>query len=97
MNALTRRLNTLAILGLATIATHAQDDPLVTTATAIQNEFLTLAPYLVAIGIIIGGLSIMFGHSEGWSRLGKVIIGGCLIMGAVALVTKLVGTGGGAH
>jgi|GEM_PF-6930877 type IV secretory pathway VirB2 component (pilin) len=90
-----RRLNRNALamafaLGMASLATHAQSDPLQTTAQKVINEFNTLAPYIVTIGIIVGGAAIMFGHSEGWSRLGKVIIGGSIIIGAAALVNVLV-------
>ena len=77
-------------LGLATIAAQAQQDPLQTTAQKVIQEFNTLAPYIVTIGIILGGLAIMFGHSEGWSRLGKVIIGASIIIGAAALVNVLI-------
>jgi type IV secretory pathway VirB2 component (pilin) len=76
--------------GLVTVAASAQSDPLQTTAQKVINEFNTLAPYIVTIGIIVGGAAIMFGHSEGWSRLGKVIIGGSIIIGAAALVNVLV-------
>ena len=77
-------------LGLATVAAQAQQDPLQTTAQKVIQEFNTLAPYIVTIGIILGGLAIMFGHSEGWSRLGKVIIGASIIIGAAALVNVLI-------
>ena len=86
-----RRIITAAYsLGLATIAAQAQQDPLQTTAQKVIDEFNTLAPYIVTIGIILGGLAIMFGHSEGWSRLGKVIIGASIIIGAAALVNVLI-------
>jgi type IV secretory pathway VirB2 component (pilin) len=77
-------------LGLATVAAQAQQDPLQTTAQKVIDEFNTLAPYIVTIGIILGGLAIMFGHSEGWSRLGKVIIGASIIIGAAALINVLI-------
>ncbi|MGA9753259.1 MAG: TrbC/VirB2 family protein [Acidobacteriota bacterium] len=77
-------------LSLATLAAQAQSDPLSTTAQKVISEFNTLAPYIVTIGIIIGGAAIMFGHSDGWNRLGKVIIGGSIIIGAAALVNVLV-------
>jgi type IV secretory pathway VirB2 component (pilin) len=76
--------------GLASVAAYAQQDPLQTTAQKVVDEFNTLAPYIVTIGIIVGGLAIMFGHSEGWSRLGKVIIGASIIIGAAALVNVLI-------
>jgi len=86
-----RRMLTAAYsLGLATVAAQAQQDPLQTTAQKVIDEFNTLAPYIVTIGIILGGLAIMFGHSEGWSRLGKVIIGASIIIGAAALVNVLI-------
>ena len=86
-----RRMLTAAYsLGLATIAAQAQQDPLQTTAQKVIDEFNTLAPYIVTIGIILGGLAIMFGHSEGWSRLGKVIIGASIVIGAAALVNVLI-------
>ena len=90
MNRCRRMLATAYSLGLATIATQAQQDPLQTTAQKVIDEFNTLAPYIVTIGIILGGLAIMFGHSEGWSRLGKVIIGASIIIGAAALVNVLI-------
>ena len=77
-------------LGLASIAAQAQQDPLQTTAQKVIDEFNALAPYIVTIGIILGGLAIMFGHSEGWSRLGKVIIGASIVIGAAALVNVLI-------
>lgn len=77
-------------LGLASIAAQAQQDPLQTTAQKVIDEFNTLAPYIVTIGIILGGLAIMFGHSEGWSRLGKVIIGASIVIGAAALINVLI-------
>ena len=76
--------------GLASIAASAQQDPLQTTAQKVIDEFNTLAPYIVTIGIIIGGLAIMFGHSEGWNRLGKVIIGASIVIGAAALINVLI-------
>ena len=86
-----RRMLTAAYsLGLATVAAQAQQEPLQTTAQKVIDEFNTLAPYIVTIGIILGGLAIMFGHSEGWSRLGKVIIGASIIIGAAALVNVLI-------
>ncbi len=90
-----RRLNrgslaTAFALGMASLAAQAQSDPLQTTAQKVIDEFNTLAPYIVTIGIILGGLAIMFGHSEGWSRLGKVIIGASIVIGAAALVNVLV-------
>ncbi len=60
-----RTLASAFTLGLATVATQAQQDPLQTTAQKVIDEFNTLAPYIVTIGIILGGLAIMFGHSEG--------------------------------
>ena len=83
-------LFTAYALGIATIAEHAQGDPLSTTAQKVIQEFNTLAPYIVTIGLIFGGLAIMFGHSEGWSRIGKVIIGASIIIGAAALVNVLI-------
>ena len=77
-------------LGCATLAARAQQDPLQTTAQKVIQEFNTLAPYIVTIGIILGGLAIMFGHSEGWSRLGKGIIGASIVVGAAALVNVLI-------
>ena len=85
-----RTLTSAFTLSLATVAAQAQSDPLSTTAQKVISEFNTLAPYIVTIGIIIGGAAIMFGHSDGWSRLGKVIIGGSIIIGAAALVNVLV-------
>ena len=85
-----RTLTAISILGLATVATQAQQDPLATTAQKVISEFNTLAPYIVTIGIILGGLAIMFGHSEGWSRLGKVIIGASIVIGAAALINVLI-------
>ena len=76
-------------LCLTTIAAQAQQDPLQTVAQKVIQEFNTLAPYIVTIGIILGGMAIMFGHSEGWSRLGKVIIGASIVIGAAALVQLL--------
>ena len=87
----TRRIFTsIYTLGFATVAAQAQQDPLQTTAQKVIDEFNTLAPYIVTIGIILGGLTIMFGHSEGWSRLGKVIIGASIIVGAAALIPVLI-------
>ena len=77
-------------LGTASLAAHAQSDPLQTTAQKVIDEFNALAPYIVTIGIILGGLAIMFGHSEGWSRLGRVIIGASIVIGAAALINVLV-------
>jgi type IV secretory pathway VirB2 component (pilin) len=85
-----RKLNAAATLGLITIAASAQGDPLQTTAQKVLDELNSLAPILVTIGIIIGGLAIMFGHSEGWSRLGKIIIGASIIFGAAALINSLI-------
>jgi type IV secretory pathway VirB2 component (pilin) len=85
-----RVLSTSLLLGSATLATSAQQDPLATTAQKVISEFNTLAPYIVTIGIILGGLAIMFGHSEGWSRLGKVIIGASIVIGAAALINVLI-------
>ena len=85
-----RTLATAFVLGTASLAAQAQSDPLQTTAQKVIDEFNTLAPYIVTIGIILGGLAIMFGHSEGWSRLGKVIIGASIVIGAAALVNVLV-------
>ena len=85
-----RTLATAFVLGMASLAAQAQSDPLQTTAQKVIDEFNTLAPYIVTIGIILGGLAIMFGHSEGWSRLGKVIIGASIVIGAAALVNVLV-------
>ena len=83
------RINTLAVLGLSTIAAHAQTgDPLQTTAQKVLDEFNTLAPILVTLGIIIGGLAIMFGQNDGWSKIGKVLIGGCIILAASWVVTN---------
>jgi type IV secretory pathway VirB2 component (pilin) len=79
-----------SIVGLAALPTYAQGDPLSTTAQKVIQEFNTLAPYIVTIGLIFGGLAIMFGHSEGWSRIGKVIIGASIIIGAAALVNVLI-------
>jgi len=83
-------LLTAYALGLVTTGAHAQGDPLSTTAQKVIQEFNTLAPYIVTIGLIFGGLAIMFGHSEGWSRIGKVIIGASIIIGAAALVNVLI-------
>jgi type IV secretory pathway VirB2 component (pilin) len=80
--------------GLVTVGANAQSDPLLTTANKVKTELLTLAPIIVTIGIIIGGLAIMFGHNEGWSRFGKIIIGATIIFGAVALINLLIGTVG---
>lgn len=80
----------LGIASLAPLAAQAQQDPLQTTAQKVIDEFNTLAPYIVTIGIILGGLAIMFGHSEGWSRLGKVIIGASIVIGAAALINVLI-------
>ncbi len=88
--ALTRKLNTLATLGLITLATNAQGDPLQTTAQKVLDELNALAPIIVTIGIIIGGLAIMFGHSEAWSRLGKIVIGASIIFGAAALINNVI-------
>jgi type IV secretory pathway VirB2 component (pilin) len=77
-------------LAAASIAAQAQTDPLQTTAQKVISEFNALAPYIVTIGIILGGLAIMFGHSEGWSRLGKVIIGASIVIGAAALINVLI-------
>jgi type IV secretory pathway VirB2 component (pilin) len=86
-----RKLNAAATLGLITIAASAQQsDPLQTTAQKVLDELNALAPIVVTIGIIIGGLAIMFGHSEGWSRLGKIIIGASIIFGAAALINNLI-------
>ncbi len=85
-----RIFTSLYALGMETVATHAQQDPLQTTAQKVIDEFNTLAPYIVTIGIILGGLAIMFGHSEGWSRLGKVIIGASIVIGAAALINVLI-------
>jgi type IV secretory pathway VirB2 component (pilin) len=85
-----RIFTSLYALGMTTLATQAQQDPLQTTAQKVIDEFNTLAPYIVTIGIILGGLAIMFGHSEGWSRLGKVIIGASIIIGAAALINVLI-------
>ena len=85
-----RIFTSLYVLGMTTLATQAQQDPLQTTAQKVIDEFNTLAPYIVTIGIILGGLAIMFGHSEGWSRLGKVIIGASIIVGAAALIPVLI-------
>ena len=85
-----RTLSTTFILGIGSLATQAQQDPLQTTAQKVINEFNTLAPYIVTIGIILGGLAIMFGHSEGWSRLGKVVIGASIVIGAAALINVLI-------
>ena len=86
-----KRILTAGItLGLASIAAQAQQDPLQTTAQKVIDEFNALAPYIVTIGIILGGLAIMFGHSEGWSRLGKVIIGASIVIGAAALINVLI-------
>ena len=85
-----RIFTSIYTLGLATVAAQAQQDPLQTTAQKVIDEFNTLAPYIVTIGIILGGLAIMFGHSEGWSRLGKVIIGASIIVGAAALIPVLI-------
>ncbi|MGC8724779.1 MAG: TrbC/VirB2 family protein [Acidobacteriota bacterium] len=91
MHRLNRRsLATAFALGMVSLAAQAQSDPLQTTAQKVIDEFNTLAPYIVTIGIILGGLAIMFGHSEGWSRLGKVIIGASIVIGAAALVNVLV-------
>ena len=79
-----------SLLGITSLATFAQQDPLQTTAQKVIDEFNTLAPYIVTIGIILGGLAIMFGHSEGWSRLGKVIIGASIVIGAAALINVLI-------
>ena len=79
-----------AVLALAAIPARAQGDPLSTTAQKVIQEFNTLAPYIVTIGLIFGGLAIMFGHSEGWSRIGKVIIGASIVIGAAALVNVLI-------
>jgi len=84
-----RILETAFIFGLASVAASAQD-PLQTTAQKVLTELNTLAPYIVTIGIILGGLSIIFGHSEGWSRLGKIIIGASIIFGAAALINTLI-------
>jgi len=85
-----RIFTSLYALGMTTLATQAQQDPLQTTAQKVIDEFNTLAPYIVTIGIILGGLTIMFGHSEGWSRLGKVIIGASIVIGAAALINVLI-------
>jgi type IV secretory pathway VirB2 component (pilin) len=85
-----RIFTSLFTLGMTTVATQAQQDPLQTTAQKVINEFNTLAPYIVTIGIILGGLAIMFGHSEGWSRLGKVVIGASIVIGAAALINVLI-------
>ena len=85
-----RIFTSLYVLGMTTLATQAQQDPLQTTAQKVIDEFNTLAPYIVTIGIILGGLAIMFGHSEGWSRLGKVIIGASIVIGAAALINVLI-------
>ncbi len=85
-----RTLASICALGMTTLATQAQQDPLQTTAQKVIDEFNTLAPYIVTIGIILGGLAIMFGHSEGWSRLGKVIIGASIVIGAAALINVLI-------
>ena len=85
-----RTLVSALTLGLASVAAQAQQDPLATTAQKVISEFNTLAPYIVTIGIILGGLAIMFGHSEGWSRLGKVIIGASIVIGAAALINVLI-------
>jgi type IV secretory pathway VirB2 component (pilin) len=89
-NRIRSMLATAYALGLTTVAVQAQQDPLQTTAQKVIDEFNTLAPYIVTIGIILGGLAIMFGHSEGWSRLGKVIIGASIVIGAAALVNVLI-------
>jgi type IV secretory pathway VirB2 component (pilin) len=85
-----RIFTSLFTFGMTTLATQAQQDPLQTTAQKVIDEFNTLAPYIVTIGIILGGLAIMFGHSEGWSRLGKVIIGASIVIGAAALINVLI-------
>ena len=85
-----RTLTSICALSLASIAAQAQQDPLQTTAQKVIDEFNALAPYIVTIGIILGGLAIMFGHSEGWSRLGKVIIGASIVIGAAALINVLI-------
>lgn len=59
--------------GIASLATSVQQNPLAATAQKVISEFNTLGPYIGTIGIILGGLAIIFGHSEEWSRLGKVI------------------------
>ncbi|MEJ2367794.1 MAG: TrbC/VirB2 family protein [Acidobacteriota bacterium] len=90
MNLSRRTLAVITFLNLAAVAAQAQQDPLQTTAQKVIDEFNTLAPYIVSIGIILGGLAIMFGHSEGWSRLGKVIIGASILFGAAALINNLI-------
>lgn len=91
---MTKRLRTELLaaftMGLITVTASAQGDPLQTTAQKVLDELNALAPIIVTIGIIIGGLAIMFGHSEGWSRLGKIIIGASIIFGAAALINSLI-------
>lgn len=78
----------LLTLSLAVLAQQG-GDPLTSTAQKVVQEFQTLAPYLVTIGVIIGGAALIFGHSDSWNRIGRVIIGGAIIIGASALVTLL--------
>lgn len=85
-----RFLAAAACAGAASLGTYAQGDPLATTAQKVISEFNTLAPYIVTIGLIVGGIAIMFGHNEGWSKIGKVIIGASIVIGAAALVNVLI-------
>jgi type IV secretory pathway VirB2 component (pilin) len=86
------RLVFLCTLGLGSLSARAQSsDPLQTLGNNVLNEFHTLAPIIVGIGVIVGAISIIFGHTEGWNKLGKVLIGGALIIGATWVVQSIIG------
>ncbi len=89
-----KRSSTVAaavILALFTpMLAYAQQsgDPLQTTAQKVITWITgPMGILIVTLGIIIGALMVIFGRThEGWGHLGKVVIGGAILIGAVQVV-----------
>lgn len=81
---------TLAFVVIATLAplgVYAQDDPLQYAGNQIINYIKLIAPILIILGVMAAAIGIMTGHVEAWGRFVKVIVGGCLLVGATWFVT----------
>jgi type IV secretory pathway VirB2 component (pilin) len=66
------------------------------TFQTIQNSIQGVAPYLLTIAVVIGGLAWMFGEGNGMSRrVVGLVVGGSMVVGVSSVVSTLFQGGAG--
>ncbi len=91
MKRLRHKFQRYFVLALAsTVAAFAQADPWSASATALKTAFTgPLATALIAVAIVVCGITFSFSESGGKRMLAGIAFGGSMAMGAVRFMSWL--------